>query len=137
MTRKGFTLMEILTVVVLAGVMAAVAVPSFTKTIDKARARDVVNNLYVIGAAQTAHRSRYGSYYLPAGMNSVSSINAALGLNIIQQQGAQYMCSSSFGPAGGCNGFISGKWTYQIQPPYWQPACTSMYAGHPCPSGVP
>ena len=138
--RRGFTLMELLLTVMIAGTIAGFAVPSFTKAVDKGKARDVVNNLYAIGAAQVVYKARYGSYYLPIAMISVNQINAVLGTSVVEQTGVHYWCARalSIAPPGACTGVLTGKWGYVVAPSGWEPACSSGgMGGRPCPSGVP
>ena len=51
--RKGFTLVEIMIVVVIIGLLAAMAIPAFSKVRQQSRMKAVLNNLRQIsGAAQ-------------------------------------------------------------------------------------
>ena len=50
--KKGFTLVEIMIVVAIIGLLAAIAIPSFVKARSDARAKACVNNLRLIDAAK-------------------------------------------------------------------------------------
>jgi len=60
--EKGFTLIELMIVVAIIGILAAIAVPSFMsyrqRSYDK-QANSVIKN---IGAAQSAYNARYEEY---------------------------------------------------------------------------
>jgi prepilin-type N-terminal cleavage/methylation domain-containing protein len=61
--RRGFSLMELMIVVVITGVLAAIAIPSFTGYIQKSRTSEAVDFLGVIKLRQEAYRSEFGQYY--------------------------------------------------------------------------
>lgn len=48
--KKGFTLVEIMIVVAIIGLLAAIGIPSFAKARDSSRAKACVNNLRMIAA---------------------------------------------------------------------------------------
>ncbi|MDZ4198996.1 MAG: prepilin-type N-terminal cleavage/methylation domain-containing protein [Kiritimatiellia bacterium] len=52
MNKKGFTLVEIMIVVLIIGLLAAIAIPSFTRARSRARANTCVNNLRLIDSAK-------------------------------------------------------------------------------------
>ncbi len=60
--EKGFTLIELMIVVAIIGILAAIAVPSFMsyrqRSYDK-QANSVIKN---VGAAQSAYNARYEAY---------------------------------------------------------------------------
>ncbi|VGO15950.1 Fimbrial protein [Pontiella desulfatans] len=50
--KKGFTLVEIMIVVAIIGLLAAIGIPSFAKARDNSRTKACVNNLRIIDAAK-------------------------------------------------------------------------------------
>lgn len=50
-SKKGFTLIEIMIVVVIIGLLAAMAIPAFNKVREQSREKTVLNNLRQIAAA--------------------------------------------------------------------------------------
>ncbi len=52
MGKKGFTLLEVLMVVIIIGVLATLAIPQYTKTVEKARASEAYSNLGTIRKAE-------------------------------------------------------------------------------------
>ena len=104
---KAFTLVEIIIVVTLMGIMAAFAIPNFTKSVTSAYVKDAKTNLNVIYAAQRIYFNTNGSYYGGNG-TSTATINTNLSLGIVASGGTTYLC-----PNGGatfcCSGTVNGN----------------------------
>ena len=49
---KGFTLLEVLMVVIIIGVLATLAIPQYTKTVEKARASEAFSNAGTLRKAE-------------------------------------------------------------------------------------
>lgn len=92
LTRKSFTLLELLVVVVIVGLVAAFAVPSYSKSFDRTKRKGAENNLRVIWAAQAAYAGANGVYYLSV---VLSDVNTNLGLNILPNDGFDYACTGT------------------------------------------
>ena len=80
--KAGFTLIEIIVVVTVIGIITAFALPQFTKSMEKERARRVNLNLTIIHSSLEIWEANAGSY--PAsGTQDLTYLNTNLNLNII------------------------------------------------------
>jgi prepilin-type N-terminal cleavage/methylation domain-containing protein len=59
---EGFSLMELMTVVVIVGVLSAMAIPTFSDYVYKSRATEATEFLGVIRLREEAYRSEFGAY---------------------------------------------------------------------------
>lgn len=69
--KKGFTLLEVLIVVILIGILAAIALPQYMTTIEKARAAEAVSQL---GSFRAAMERRWYDQYAGGSYTAVSAI---------------------------------------------------------------
>ena len=60
---QGMTLIELMIVVVIVGILAATAIPSFQRQVIRARAAEAPAMLGQIRMAQESYRSEYGQFY--------------------------------------------------------------------------
>jgi len=61
-SRDGFTLIELMIVVVIIGVLAALAIPRFSAATDNAKEREADSILKQIYVYQTAYQIEHGTY---------------------------------------------------------------------------
>lgn len=86
---KGFTIVELIIVVVLVGVISVFAIPSYQKSSMKSQEKAVVNNVTIMYAAQKMIKATSGTY---AACNTTSVCNTQLGLSIASD-GFNYSCT--------------------------------------------
>lgn len=112
--NKAFTLMELMVVVTIIGIVAAFAIPDYTKSVAKAHRKDGENNLLMIKAAMHLYAARNNGVYPPGGTLTVDTINANLGLNIIPND-MVYQCTSVGGTVFSCAAWQNGhSWILEV-----------------------
>ncbi|HQG31905.1 MAG TPA: type IV pilin protein [Deltaproteobacteria bacterium] len=62
MGKKGFSLLEIMAVVVIVGILAAIAIPSYTGYVTRTRRTEAVTALQTVALAEEKHRAEDGVY---------------------------------------------------------------------------
>lgn len=77
--RQGFTLLEVLTVVVILAVLVAIALPLYFRSVEQARSTEAVANLGAIRQAQFLHQAQHSTF---AEALDLPAINAQLDLEL-------------------------------------------------------
>lgn len=80
-SRQAFAIIEILIAIIILGILAAIALPDYSKSIEKSRGKNGEVNLISIYNAQKRYRLDNGNYYTCAPCNP-STINSALDVHI-------------------------------------------------------
>jgi prepilin-type N-terminal cleavage/methylation domain-containing protein len=61
-SERGFSLIELLIVVVIIGIIAAIAIPYFERAKQPANAASAINSLRMIHSGEVSYRTLYGAY---------------------------------------------------------------------------
>jgi prepilin-type N-terminal cleavage/methylation domain-containing protein len=144
--EKGFTLIEIMVVIVIMSVIAGFSIPNFRKAVRKSHEQDALLQLQVIFAASHFYYSKNGNFLDSGGsIEDLDFINTNLGINVVangltytyQSDGTTYYYAwANWDEAGVANDFtlriskIELNRNFAWGPPY-NPCCS---AGS-CPSG--
>jgi type IV pilus assembly protein PilA len=80
--RKGFTLIELMIVVAIIGILAAIAIPAYTSYTGKAKVAGVVHSLGAIKNAVTAYFVEAGG---PPAAADVTAIKTTFGIDVATQ----------------------------------------------------
>lgn len=62
MKERGFTLIELLIVIVIVAILVAVALPSYTDYVRRARHTAAINALYTMASRQEGYSTRFNQY---------------------------------------------------------------------------
>ena len=81
--KKGFTLIELMIVVVIIGILAALAIPRFMRSTTKAKQSEAKQLLKQIYTMQHAYRQEFNAYCLNGVSATAGSVNfARLGVDV-------------------------------------------------------
>ncbi|MDP8230912.1 MAG: type II secretion system protein [Candidatus Gorgyraea atricola] len=75
--RIGFTLTELLIVVIIIGVLATLALPMLVKTLEKAKVGEAISNLNLIRTGQKVYYLEYGQFSDTVGRLNIENPNSA------------------------------------------------------------
>jgi prepilin-type N-terminal cleavage/methylation domain-containing protein len=101
MKSKGFTLMELMVVLIIMGVVAGLAMPKYAQSLERSHRKDAENQLMLIHSAQDMYASRNNNVYWGPAVGAtpalkLADINQNLGLNILAN-GMDYDCTTANG----------------------------------------
>ena len=85
MNRKGFTLVEILIVVIILGILAAVVIPQFTEASNDARASALASDLQMVRAQCELYKVQHLERY--PNLDDAGVIDAAVGNFVLRLTG--------------------------------------------------
>jgi type IV pilus assembly protein PilA len=113
--NKGFTLIELMIVVAIIGILAAIAVPNFLKFVAKTRRAEVKTNLEAIYKAELAYfgeRDRYSDSLVVIRWEPVGAANYTytLGIDYLGKDNAVNPAPASVVPVANDNGFKAFGW---------------------------
>ena len=121
-TRTGFTLIEILIVVVILGILAAVVIPQFTNAADDASVSSARTQLQTMRSQIELYRAQNGAYPTANGANASGDEDS----NGVQNQwddliAGSYMRSSPSWPANFSENYdaTTGDFTLTLASPYY------------------
>ena len=80
--KSGFTLLEMMVVVILIGILASIALPRYIRTVEKGRAAEAKHNLGVIRDAELAYYIEFNAF--------------TTDLTAIQQNSLPTACNANF-----------------------------------------
>ena len=86
-TIKGFTLIELLVVVLIIGILSAVALPQYTKAVEKARAAELVAQTNALWRAQQLYFLENGTY-----AENMDDLTLSLPAGCEKTAGNSYVC---------------------------------------------
>jgi type IV pilus assembly protein PilA len=84
-SKKGFTLVEIMIVVVIIGLLAAMAIPAFQKVRQASQDKAVLNNARQLSAAADQYYLEYGGSSVGTA-NLIGATNYVKALNTVAQE---------------------------------------------------
>lgn len=85
--QRGMTLMELLTVVVVIGILASIAIPSYRRYLMRAQRSDATTTLLRLATAQEKHYLQYGTYVTTASALGNSHASGGVGVPTTSERG--------------------------------------------------
>ena len=135
--EQSFTLMELIIVVVIIGIIAGFAIPSYQKAMARQQVKRLILTANLIAGAQEIYKAKNGQYGCPPmTCASLNDINSNLGINVMPETGVTYI---TFAPT--IQDFevtITDEALFNIHaflspPPSMTITCTNLSAMNVCP----
>jgi prepilin-type N-terminal cleavage/methylation domain-containing protein len=138
-SNKGFTLVEIVIVLIIVGVLAAFATPVFVNSIEQTKAQTAQGNLLAIAAAEEKYNEDYASYCtqtkpasVPNCATNAADINTNLHLSVgVGSDSFTYNCTTA-GASYTCTS-KDGVKVKLVLTPGAQPPVSCTVGGNSCP----
>ncbi|MDP2910731.1 MAG: prepilin-type N-terminal cleavage/methylation domain-containing protein [Candidatus Omnitrophota bacterium] len=121
MNRKGFTLVEVLIVVIIIGILAAIGIPQFAASIEKAKGGEARAGLGHIQTGEKVYFAENEYYTTTLGDLDISLTNKFWAFSIASLTSTTYTATAT--RSGGTHatqtltmdevGTISGTWSYR------------------------
>ena len=84
--NNSFTLVELLVVIIIVGILAAVAIPMYSNAVEQKKGEVCINNIRMIFAAEKIYRMKNNNLWPNSTsgyvQQTITQINSALGINI-------------------------------------------------------
>jgi prepilin-type N-terminal cleavage/methylation domain-containing protein len=114
MNRKGFTLVELLMVVIIIGILVTLAVPSYYKSIERAKGSKAKASLRTITNAQVQYRALHDTYCDSAAIASLADVDLPTELQSLADGDWTYACVA--GTTGDITSSVSTSATRNLGP---------------------
>jgi len=98
MTRKGFTLLELIVVIIIIGILATLGFSQYIKMVEKGRSAEARIILGQIRTAQAAYQLEYGEYG-----TAISSLSVDAPTACVTTHYFNYSANATNGTATRCN----------------------------------
>ena len=135
--KNGFTMMEMLVVLVIVGMLAAISIPGIIASIEQTKAQTAQNNLMAIAAAQSKYYEDHANVYCPGSANMANpALFTSLGLSMTQNDNFIYTCTTATSPYSCTAQDTTDLLT--LNPQAAHPViCTSTSNNKLCPANLP
>ena len=120
---SGFTLIEIMVVIVIIGILAALAIPNYVNTREKALDKEAVAGVKLIRAADRQYYVQNETYFPSSGTATLADINGNLSIALT---GTTWTYSLTRLGTGGINATAvrNGNRTWWVTNDSAEPVCT-------------
>ncbi len=98
--RTGFTLLEVMVVVIIIAILASFAMPQYAKTQEKGLDNEAKANLVLIQAAENLYKTESGAFYAASGVTAHADLNRELSIGLAPA-GGKWNYSTKVTAAGG------------------------------------
>ena len=100
LSKRGFTLSEIMIAITIMAVLAGLAIPGYFRTVEQSRANEAITNLNIIHMGEKIYRINNAAFWNGGGSATSGTINPALNVDISTRYYTSYVFSGV-----GANGY--------------------------------